>query len=372
MKWKSLVLLGLVVLLSSTVHAEPLDTSRLPSLLSSLQLDTPLDFCDERVPLESQEARERLEKELLLSLWDRPQAILWFKRSRRYLPPVEEILEKNGMPDDLKYLAIAESALRPHAGSRKGAIGFWQFMKYTGRKYGLVINGRIDERRNIFASTKAAIHYLSNLYEGFGSWTLAAAAYNMGEEGLMAEIMEQGSNNYYQLYLPLETQRYIFRVLSVKLIFSDPTRYGFRLSEMDYYPPLEFDQVQVQCSADTPIRIIAEAANTHFKTIKDLNPEIRGHYLAQGQHEILIPKGAAKGFLRRYQERLKHWSSNEQERIYRIKEGDNLSAIAERFGVPLAAIIIWNSLDPKKPIYPGDRLIIYRKQQRLDTDHNGE
>jgi hypothetical protein len=276
------------------------------------------------------------------------------------------------MPDDLKYVAIAESALRPHAGSKKGAIGFWQFMKSTGQKYGLVINERIDERRNIFASTEAVIRCLKHLHETFGSWTLAAAAYNMGEDGLMAEIGEQGNNNYYHLYLPLETQRFLFRILSVKLIFFDPERYGFHLSQEDYYPPMRFDRVQVDCFQDTPLRIIAQAANTYFKVIKDLNPEIRGHYLPEGSRAILIPEGASKDFHARYQHLLKNWLADQKERIYVVKKGDNLSSIADRFGVPLVGIIFWNRLDPSKPIHPGDELIIYRRGPKIVEIDQGE
>jgi hypothetical protein len=361
MKLKALFPLGLVFLLLTPSHSLSLEPSTFPSLSSSIRSHGPLDFCGERVPIEIQEVRERLEKELLLSLWDRPQVILWLKRSRRYLRPIEKMLHDDNMPDDLKYVAIAESALRPHAGSKKGAIGFWQFMADTGRKHGLLINEYIDERRNLFASTRAAIRYFRSLHESFGSWTLAAAAYNLGEEGITAEILEQQTTDYYQLYLPLETQRFLFRIISAKLILSDPERYGFKLSEEDYYPPLAFDRIQVDSPQETPIRIIAAAAKTHFKVIKDLNPEIRGHYLAKGSHEILIPKGASKGFQHRYKERLNQWLASHNERIYVVKKGDNLSSIADQFGVPLAALIIWNRLDLRAPIHPGDRLVIYRE-----------
>ena len=374
MKWKFLLLLGIVIFSFSEVNGEPFEPFSFPSMMSALNIPTPLKFCGEPVPLEVQEARERIEKELLLSLWHRPQVILWLKRSRRYMPHIEEVLRSQGMPDDLKYVAIAESALRPHARSRKGAVGFWQFMSYTGRQYDLVINRRIDQRRNIFASTRAAIRYLSDLYDTFGSWALAAAAYNMGEEGLNAEIVEQGVNNYYQLYLPLETQRYIFRILAIKLILEDPAKYGFYLAEEDYYPPLSFEQVRVQCYKETPIRIIAQAAQTHFKVIKDLNPEIRGHYLPEGEHEILIPKEDSEHFQARYRNLLRHWSSDQKEQTYLVKEGDHLTAIAERFDVPLASLIIWNRLNPKAPIHPGDRLIIYPKKPMpltIDKDENG-
>lgn len=305
MKWHFGFLLAIGLLVCSTGYAEPLYPTYSPSLISFLTISEPLEFCGERVPIEIQEVRERLEKELLLSLWDRPQVILWLKRSRRYLSPIGEMLQEGGLPDDLKYIAVAESALRPHAESEKGAIGFWQFMKHTGRQYGLVINNHVDERRNLFASTQAALRYFKDLHRIFGSWTLVSAAYNMGGNGLRTEIMEQGIDNYYYLYLPLETQRYVFRVLSAKLIFSNPVHYGFHLSEGDYYPPLQFDRIQVVCQQDTPIRIIAQAAKTHFKEIKDLNPEIRGYALPQGTHSILIPRGASKGFQIRYESLLK-------------------------------------------------------------------
>ena len=366
MKWKHLLLLAAGLFLAAKTYGASLESADFPSLTSSLKAIDSLEFCRERVPFEVQEIRERLEKELLLSLWDRPQVILWLKRSRRYIPHIEEMLKKSGMPSDLKYVAIAESALRPHAGSRKGAIGFWQFLADTGRKNGLVINERVDERRNVFASTRAAIRYFKELRKTFGSWTLAVAAFNMGEEGLMAEILEQETNNYYSLYLPLETQRFIFRILSVKLILSAPGKYGFKLTEADYYPPLAFDEIQFDCFQEVPIRIIAKAAKTHFKVIKDLNPEIRGHYLAAGSHNILIPEGASDGFQERYRRLEKSFLETRKERIYIVKKGDNLSSIAHRFDVPIASLIIWNRIDLSRPIHPGDRLIIYPKNIQSD------
>ncbi|MDH3878508.1 MAG: LysM peptidoglycan-binding domain-containing protein, partial [Desulfobacterales bacterium] len=237
--------------------------------------------------------------------------------------------------------------------------GFWQFLGSTGQKYGLRINAEIDERRNIFASTLAAINYFKDLYQMLGSWTLSAAAFNMGELGLQTEMVSQKTNDYYQLYLPLETQRYIFRIISAKIILSDPQRFGFEFTDQDLYPPLSFDRIHVECFQDTPIHILAQAANTHFKAIKDLNPEIRGHFLAAGMHSLLLPKGAADGFYARFKERVQQWVAENQERVYVVKEGDNLTVIAERFNVPLPALLIWNRLDGKKAIHPGDRIVIY-------------
>jgi membrane-bound lytic murein transglycosylase D len=339
-----------------------------PSLMSSVKITESIDFCGEPVPLDNREVRERLEKELLLTIWDRPQVVLWIKRTTRYLPIIEKMLRENEMPDDLKYVAIAESALRPHAGSSKGAIGFWQFLESTGQKYGLRINSEIDERRNIFASTLAAIHYFKELYQMLGSWTLAAAAFNMGELGMQAEIVSQKTDDYYQLYLPLETQRFIFRIVAAKMILSDPQRFGFEFTDQDLYPPLDFDRIHIECFQDTPIFIVARAANTYFKAIKDLNPEIRGYFLAAGMHSLLIPKGAADGFNARFKELVQQWVAENRERVYVVKEGDNLTSIAERFDVPLPALLIWNRLDGKKPIYPGDQIVIYPNPTEDDIE----
>ena len=359
-KWIFYFFLCQVLLFCSSAlgeTSEPIGPS--PSLILSLDLAAPHAFCGEPVPMDNREVKERFEKEFLLSLWNRPQVVLWLKRSQRYLPYIEKMLKKNGLPDDLKYVAVAESALRPHAGSKKGAMGFWQFMRQTGRQYGLTINRRIDERRNLFASTGAAIKYFKDLHEEFGSWTLAAAAYNMGEKGLMSEILEQQTDDYYQLYLPLETQRFLFRILSIKIILSEPEKFGFKLQKDDYYRPLAFDKVRIKSVGEVPIRIVAQAAKTHFKVIKDLNPEIRGHYLASGTHEILVPKGASKGFQKRLKLLVKRSSLGQNERIYVVRKGDNLSSIAEKFNIPLASLIIWNRIDLKQPIHPGDRIIVH-------------
>jgi len=369
MKWRLFLLLPAVLFLSGQAHGTTPESSLLPCLVASLRLEGPLSFCDETVPVDEQEVRERYEKELLLALANRAQVILWLKRSSRYLPYIEKSIREWQIPDDLKHVAFAESALLPHAGSSKGAVGYWQFIPSTGRKLGLTINTRIDERRNIFTSTQAALRYFKELRQTFGSWTLAAAAYNMGEDRLMAEILEQGTNNYYHLHLPLETQRFVFRILSVKIILSEPAKYGFHLEEGDYYQPPAFDAIQLDCTRETPVRVVAQAAGTHFKAIKDLNPQIRGHYLPPGSHKVLIPKGAAAGFSSRYSKALSKYLSTLKGSVYIVKQGDNLSMIADRFGVPLLSLVIWNGLDVARPIHPGERLVIHRKNlSQEETD----
>ncbi len=331
----------------------------MPDLVRQVRPSMPVDFCGEDVPLSEASIRERFEKEMLLSLWDRDQAILWLKRSTRHLPVIEEMLKEAGLPDDLKYVAVAESALRPHAGSPKGAIGFWQFLADTGRKYGLRIDARIDERRSLKASTRAAIAYLSRLHADLGSWTLAVAAFNMGEEGLKAEILAQGVRDFYRLYLPLETQRYLFRILSAKLILSHPEQYDFNLTAQDYYRPLTTAEIELTCWEETSLTVVAAAGRTDFKQIKDLNPEIRGHYLAAGSYRLNLPADGVEGFQARFEAGFEAWKALRKERIYVVKQGDNLSSIAEQFRVPLPALLIWNRLDIRRPIHPGDRLIIH-------------
>ncbi|MBN1380735.1 MAG: transglycosylase SLT domain-containing protein [Deltaproteobacteria bacterium] len=338
----------------------------IPSLLSTIRINGPIHFCSEPVPLHNRDVRERFEKEFMLMLWNRPQTILWLKRSSRYMPHIEKMLKKNGMPDDLKYLVIVESSLLSYAGSPKGAMGYWQFMEGTGKTYDLTIDDHIDERRNIFVSTDAAIRYLDTLHGMFGSWTLAASAYNMGEEGLKAEILIQKVNDYYQLYLPIETQRYIFRIISAKLIISNPGQYGFFLNNKDFYPLLTFDQVDITCSEDTPVQIIAEAADTYFKVIKELNPEIRGHYLVKGQHSIAVPEGAAESFHVKYEKLLRQWQEDSKKSIYTVKDGDSLSSIATSFNVPLPALLVWNRLDMARELFVGEKLIVYPNTSTQD------
>jgi LysM repeat protein len=331
-------------------------------LIEAARVQGPLDFCGEPVPLEDPDVRERMEREMLLVLWNAPMVVLWIKRSGEHMQAIEAALRANNLPPDLKYVPIAESSLRPHAGSPKGAMGFWQFMAPTAQKYGLQVDSAKDQRRSLADSTEAAIAYLKELHGMFGSWTLAVAAYNMGENGLKKEIAAQETRNYHRLYLPLETQRYVFRILAAKLILSDPGRFGFHLKPEDLYLPAAVDVVSVDLPAETPVLAVARAAGTDLKRIKDLNPEIRGYQLAPGRHQLRLPRDAAKGFTVRLADQLQHIKQTEETVVYVVKEGDSLGAIAERFSVPLSEVSRRNQLDPKKPIRPGQRLSITLKR----------
>ena len=334
------------------------DMECIPSLVSSIRVKPPLDFCGEPAPLDSMDARERLERELLLMLWDRDQTIMWIKRANRYMSYIQTVLKDQRLPDDLIYIPVIESSLRALAGSPKGAMGYWQFIKDTGERYGLTITEELDERRNMAASTRSALAYLKKLHGDFGSWTLAAAAYNMGEAGLKNEILLQDTNDFYDLYLYQETQRYVFRILAAKLILSDPEKYGFKLTPEDLYPPVEFDRVQLELSQRTPVLSIARAAQTSFKAIRDLNPEIRGYYLPKGVLTLSIPRGTSAGFQERLARQIPSLASAGSETVYMVKKGDSLSEIAERLNISVQSLMIWNHLSLNQPIRPGDRLVL--------------
>ncbi|GAB6907980.1 hypothetical protein JCM12296A_38190 [Desulfosarcina cetonica] len=327
-------------------------------MLTALAFEKPVTLCGEPVPVDAQDVIERYEKEMLVSLGDRAQVILWLKRSTRYFPFIEKMLRERGMPDDLKYLAVVESALRPQAGSSKGAMGIWQLMPQTARNLGLTVNGAFDERRNFYLSTPAALTYLEMLYEQFASWSLSLAAYNMGEKGLEAQILEQEAHDYYHLYLPLETQRFVLRVLAIKHIMEHPEKHGFFLTTADYYPPKRFAMIRVQSVTDMPLRLIARAAQTDFKTIKDFNPELRGYYLAAGTRALSIPEGGTTGFQQRLAQLVDMEKQNRRQRMYEVKKGDSLTGIADRFDVPVTALLIWNRIGIHDVIHPGQRLIV--------------
>jgi len=342
------------------------------ALIESIKIDKPPVFCGEAVPWNEAEIKERLERELLYALDSNDNVILWLKRAHRYFPHIEAVLKKNSLPDDLKYIAIAESSLKPLAMSNKGAVGYWQFIEGTGIKYGMEINSEIDERRNFFTSTEAAVAYLKDIHAIFGSWTMAAAAYNMGEEGLKSEILVQKVDSFYQLYLPQETQRYIFRILAAKIIMSNPQKYGYFLAPEDLYQPLQLDQVELTGSDPVPLHLVAAAANTYFKRIKDINPQLKGYYIPPGKRRISIPRDSAVGFHERFDKLLQEWNTEKKNSVYTVKKGDNLSTIAARFNIPVKAIIIWNGINGRKKLTPGDQLIIFSKNLPAESNNGGD
>ena len=206
----------------------------------SYTLTTPdsISFADEYAPIYAEDIWERYDKEIHKNVYWQSNTLFYFKRANKFFPIIEPILEKNNIPNDFKYLSIIESGLE-NVVSPAGAAGFWQFMKGTAKERGMEINSEIDERYNLEKATEAACDYLQDAYDRFGSWTMAAASYNMGMNGLQRRLTEQNSNNYYDLFLNNETSRYIFRLLAIKEIFENKTKYGFVIRRQDLYKQIE-------------------------------------------------------------------------------------------------------------------------------------
>jgi len=258
-----------------------------------------ISLCGEPVPLHLPWVAEALDREVVISAYDRAQVVMWIKRAARYFPYISSRLRARGLPEDLKYLAVAESSLLTHIRSPAGAVGPWQFLASTAKRYGLVVNKWVDERRDLERATEAALTYLTDLREEFGSWTLAMAAYNCGERRLRREILEQGLTDYYHLYLPKETRRYIFRILAAKIILSHPGRYGYCVPARGLYKPLNYERVELHLRRKMHILRLARAAGTTFMRIKLLNPWLVDYYIPRGQWIVRVPVGSAKRLRRR-------------------------------------------------------------------------
>jgi hypothetical protein len=257
----------------------------------ALQLPDSLSFAGEVLPINTPDIRERLDRELLVNTYWQSNMMLLLKRAHKYFPEIEALLEEEGIPKDFKYLAVIESALE-NVRSPKGAKGFWQLMPATAKEYGLEVNRNVDERYHIEKSTRVACAYLKKAKKRFGSWTLAAAAYNRGMAGTNRLLEKQMVDNYYDLLLNNETSRYVFRILAVKEIMSYPDRYGFVLNKEDYYQPIPVRKLTL----DTAIGNLASFAkdqSINYKILKLHNKWLIENHLnnkSRKQYEIAIPE----------------------------------------------------------------------------------
>jgi hypothetical protein len=234
-----------------------------------LPLPEKANFCGEPVPLYEAEVRERLDRELLINANLHATTILIIKRANRWLPQIEKILKEEGIPDDFKYLMVIESSVS-NAVSGAGATGYWQIMKPTAKELNLEVTDEVDERYHVAKSTRAACQYIRKSYQKFGSWTNAAAAYNMGLTGMMRACMKQKARFYYDLLLNQETSRYVFRILALKEIMTEPKKYGFEITETNLYKPCVLKQIEV----DTTINNLIEFAHSQgvsYKSLKTYN-----------------------------------------------------------------------------------------------------
>jgi membrane-bound lytic murein transglycosylase D len=264
-----------------------------PRALHTFELPARLEFAGEAVPLGRWDVSERLEREFLLSVGNPAQVVLWLKRSARYFPYIERELARAGLPEDLKYVAVIESALLPSAYSHASALGIWQFIASTAKRYGLAVSSGWDERRNPERSTAAALALLRELRQRFPDWPLALAAYNAGESRIEQALRHQGVTSYYQVALADETERYVFRAMAAKLILSEPARYGFEVPHEQRYRAYDADVVAIELRERVAVAELARQAGSFYREMKALNPEIVDDWLGKGRYEIRVPKGRA-------------------------------------------------------------------------------
>lgn len=294
-----LILIGIIivgiVLISSQPEKDIADKDYSKAFQSSysifsIAMPEELNFAEEHVPVDYYDVREALDRELLVNTYWQSQTLLFIKRANKDFPVIEKILDENKIPEDFKYLVLIESELL-NVVSPSGAVGVWQLLKGTARDYGLEVNDEIDERYHLEKSTQAACEFIKDAHDLFGSWTMAAAAYNVGRKGLMKQVNRQKQENYYDLLLNEETSRYVYRILAVKLILENPDKYGFHVRKQDMYFSIPTYEVEV----DSTVADFADFANNYginYKILKYFNPWLRDSFLtnkSRKKYYIQIP-----------------------------------------------------------------------------------
>lgn len=252
-----------------------------------------LYFSGERVPLENIDVKESLDRELHVNTYWQSQTMLFIKKANKYFPVIEPILEKYGVPEDFKYITLAESGLE-NVVSPARAVGFWQLLEGTARDYGLEVNKEVDERYHFEKATEAASKYIIDSYKKYNDWTIVAASYNVGRRGIDRQIERQKENNYYDLLLNSETARYIYRILAIKLIIENPAEYGFYYDKEDLYFQIPHYEVKID-SAVPSFADFAKSYGTNYKILKRLNPWLRESYLTNKNRKTYVIKIPIEG-----------------------------------------------------------------------------
>lgn len=224
-------------------------------------------FAGQKITFDRADLRERMDRELIAFTYTHSTSTLMIKRANKFFPQVEPILKRMGIPDDLKYLMVIESNLDPSAQSAAGAAGLWQFTQSTGRIYGLEVNANIDERYNTVKATEAACRFLKEAYEKYGNWMTVAASYNGGQQGMDRRIEAQHQTDALNMWLVDETSRYMFRLLVVKMMFEDPSKFGFKFKREDLYP---YIPIKEQVKITDPVEDLVDFAEKHGVSYADL------------------------------------------------------------------------------------------------------
>ena len=279
---------------SSTVSQNETQTSMLPQNIIRPPLPTTIDFAGESVPLHFFDVRESLQREMTIISYWHSSLIYTLQLANRFFPIIEPILKEEGVPDDFKYLCVAESNLQQVVSPAKAA-GFWQFLEGTGKEYGLEINSEVDERYHIEKATRAACAYLKKSREKYGDWTMAAASYNVGHSNLDRQITRQKETTYYNLLLPEETSRYVYRAVVFKMILSNPTYYGFNVKSEELFAPLQWDEKTITGAVESWADF-AKEHDTNYKLFKYFNPWLRDASLKNAAKKTYVVKIPKKGF----------------------------------------------------------------------------
>ena len=305
----------------------------------------------------------------------RDKFMSWLARSAKYIPMMKVLLRENGLPEDLVYMALIESGFNPHAFSRSKACGPWQFISSTGKKYGLLVNWWIDERRDPEKSTIAAAKYLNDLYDMFECWYLAAASYNAGEGKISRGMKRYRTEDFWELtrhrYLKRETKNYVPQMIAAALVAKDPEKYGF--TDIEYQDPLCYDKVTVPEGTD--LGLIAKACEISLEEVKDLNPELLRECTPPGisDYEVRVPCGKKELFQKNFEDLRPHHRF--QFKTHVVKKGDTLAGIAKTYRVSLEPILEINKIKKTTRLSIGTNLLIpipVRKDaQRTPTSRGG-
>jgi membrane-bound lytic murein transglycosylase D len=281
------------------------------SYVNSHQLPLPVVFCGDTLDMTNPLIRERLEREFYLLLNEQGQIQLYLKRWARYLPMIENCLKQANLPDDLKYIAIHESALLPNVRSRANAVGLWQFMRATGRLYNLRINRYIDERREVEKATAAAVTMFRDLKNILGNWPLVLAAYNVGIGRVLGEMNRQRTNSFFDLSLPEETERYFFKIVAIRIVLSQPEKFGFQIENDDFYYKDSLENISYRVESQ-PISIpeLAASLGLNSSQLKTYNPHLVNSYLPSGIFELKIPLANYQQYLQRQRKMEEVFSGN--------------------------------------------------------------
>ncbi len=292
--YKTTSIIGIIAICSIFIFLDSKSTNEPPKSISEyyeikpVAIPPTLSFSGEKAPLHIDHIKERIDRELLVNTYWQSNGLLMFKRANKYFPIIEPILKENGVPDDFKYLALVESGLQ-NITSPAGAKGMWQIMKGTAKECGLEVNDNVDERYHLEKATRAACDYLKKAKLEFGSWTLAAAAYNAGISGISKALEKQQVQNYYELLLNSETERYVPRIIAIKEVLTHPKRYGFSFTEKDLYTLPETRKIAVD-TAITNIASFAKRFGINYKIMKLHNPWLRENKLNNKSRKLYFIK----------------------------------------------------------------------------------